>query len=256
MTNSTTNTDTEDLKKWQEEIDKVKDDDIVQVGMPLKHYLQECVLACKQFEGNKDALTQGGMDFTVVSSIPSLVNATRELFSRQSMVTFPNAASKKAWENGKEQADDLLYDLKAAMDYAFRDNPELLAQVSVIREGSSNPDMIQDLSDAAVLARTNSSLLEDAKYDMSNVDRAAELAKELSDLLAQATYDRSTAPENSVARNKALTLLKKKIDDLNKQARYIMRTDKKNASSFVISPPRRKHAKKEEPVPEAVPATA
>jgi hypothetical protein len=256
MENSTITSGSEDLKKWQEEIDKVKDEDIVAVGMPLKHYLQECMLACKQFEGNKDALTLGGMDFTEVASIPTLVNATRELFSRQSMVSFPNTASKKAWEKSKEQADNLLYDLKAAMDYAFRDHPELLGQVSAIREGSSNPDTIQDLSDAAVLAKANSELLMAAKYDMANVERAAELARTLADLLAQSTYDRSTAPGNSVIRDKALTLLKKKIDNLNKQARYIMRTDKKNASSFVLSPPRRKHAKKTEPEIEAVAATA
>jgi hypothetical protein len=254
----TTNAVQEDLLLWKDEIDKVKEDETVPVGMPLKQYLVQSRFVCKRFELKREVLEQGGMDFKVVASLTSLANVARELLSNQSMVIFPNIASKRAWEKGKEQAEELLYDLKAAMDYAFRDYPELLGQVSAIREGSSNPDLIQDLSDAAVLAESNAALLTEARYDMANAERAAELAKELAELLAQATIDRSTSPENCIIRDKAFTLLKRKMDELIKQAKYIFRADRKTASQFVITPARRKPAKKTEPepVPEAVPATA
>jgi hypothetical protein len=246
----------EDLNLWQEKIDQVKDYEGIQLGMPRKTYLQACMSSVKQFEGNREALAQGGMDFAVVSSIPSLANATRGLLSDQSMVTFPNIASKRAWEKGKEQAEELLHDIKAAMEYGFRKYPELLARITEINEGSSNPDLIQDLSDAAALASANSSLLIEAKYDMANVERASVLAKELADLLAQATYDRSTTPENCIVRDKAYTLLKTIMDELIKQAKYIFRADKEKAAKFVISAPHRKQTRKAEPVTEPAPVAA
>jgi hypothetical protein len=240
-----------DLKVWQKELDKIKDSEIVQVGMPFKHYLQECMLSCKRLENNKAPLAAGGLDFKAVSGVPSLVDACRVMLSQTSMITFPNPGSQRAWEEGKAEADDLLYDLKAAMDYAFRGYPELLAQVSAIREGASNPDMIQDLSDASVLAKANSKLLEGVGYDMANADRAAALAKSLADLLAQATYDKSLSPESTLARGKAFSLLKNTIDGLNHHARFIFRADKKKAATFMINPPRRKSAKKPGASPEA-----
>ena len=92
------------------------------------------------------------------------------------MVSFSDPTSKLAWENGKEEAENSLYDIKAVMDYAFRDHPELLAQVSAIREGSSNADRIQDLSEAYALGKANAQLLEEAKYDMANIESAGALA--------------------------------------------------------------------------------
>ena len=137
----------------------------------------------------------------------------------------------------------LLYDLKAAMDYAFADRPELLAQVSVIRQGASNADFIQDFSDAHVLCREYRPLLEAIHYDMENVERASLLSKELSELLARATVDKSNSPELRIDRDKCFTILKKSVDAAIKQARFIFRHDKKTAAQFMIDPPRRKSAK-------------
>jgi hypothetical protein len=245
-------TGSEDLNLWQQKVDKVKEEEISRPGMPLKHYLQECMLSFKRFESYKSALAAGGMDFKAVAGVEPLIDGSRVLLSQTSMITFPNPESQQAWENGKEEAEYLLYDLKAAMDYAFRDHPGLLAQVSVIREGASNPDLIQDLSDASVLAKANAALLEAVGYDMANADRAASLAKSLSGLLAQATLDKSVAPGQTLLRDKWFHVLKQTIDKLNDQAIFIMRADKKKASEFRINPPRRKAAKKTD----AAPATA
>jgi hypothetical protein len=48
-------------------------------------------------------------------------------------------------------------------------------------------------------------------------------------------------------------MVKKLIDDLNDQARFILRSDKITAAKFRINPPRKKPAKKE-PVTESVQA--
>ena len=104
--------------------------------------------------------------------------------------------------------------------------------------------MFQDLNDYATLGRNNKELLIAIGYDMSNVERAAELSKKLSDLYAQVTIDRSSPPDMTITRNKAFTLLKKSIDSLNSQARYILRANKEKATQFTIRPPVKRSVKK------------
>ncbi len=148
------------------------------------------------------------------------------------------------WAAKKDDAEYILWDLKTAMDYAFSGYKDLLAKVSMIREGASNADFVQDLNDSSVLAIENKELLEGAKYDMANAQLAAVLSKELAELLAQATVDKSSTPELSLDRAKGFTLLKTSIDELISQARYILRADRFKAAQFMINPPRKKPSKK------------
>jgi hypothetical protein len=105
--------------------------------------------------------------------------------------------------------------------------------------------MIQDLNDFAVFGREHADLFTVIRYDLANFQRAAELAREMDELLAQATLDKSDSPENRIRRDKAFTLAKKLVDDLNAQARFIYTANKKIATEFAIDPPRKKPAKME-----------
>jgi hypothetical protein len=237
------NTSLDDFNTIKPQIDKMSEDDTVSINMPFKHYMQECMLAYERLRKCREYLEKNKMDFTEVLKIPVILGACREIFSLCSMINFPTPASKKEWEKAKEEADLLMYDLKAAMDYAFQEHPELLSQVSAIRQGSSNADYIQDFNDAYVLCRENRALLENIHYDMGNIERASVLAKELSRLLALATLDKSNSPELRINRDKCFTILKKTIDAAFKQARYIYRNDKKTSAQFMINPPMRKAGK-------------
>ena len=242
----------DDFAALKPEIDRMPEDDIVAVNMPFKYYLQGVMFVYQRLCRHREYLEENGMDFTGVLKIPQQAGACREIFSQFSMINFNNPASQVAWEKARDDSDELLYDLKAAMDYSFRDHPELLSQVSVIRQGSSNADFIQDLNDAYVLCRENIALLNAIHYDTENIERASILSKELSELLAQATLDRSDSPELRIDRDKCFTILKKNIDALIRQARFIYRHDKKTAGQFIIRPPRRKSSKAKREEPETV----
>jgi hypothetical protein len=248
-------TSLDDFNELKPAIDQMSETDTVTINMPFKHYLQECMIEYQRLCNHREFLEANHMDFTVVDTIPQLISACREILSQFSMINFPSPASRNAWEKGREEGEALLYDLKAAMDYAFQDYPELLSQVSVIRQGASNADFIQDLNDSSVLCRENRQLLEAIHYGMENVERASVLAKELSGLLAQSTLDKSNSPELRIDRDKCFTILKKNIDATIRQARFIYRHERKIAAEFMIRPPRRRSAKakKAEVVAESLP---
>jgi hypothetical protein len=210
--------------------------------MPFKYYLQQALVIIRLLLKYKKALEAGGMDFKKVERADKLAGACRELYSLMCMLI----SNQTEWRNGMEEADELIYDLKEAMYFAFKDHPELLLKLSSILDGNSYADLFQDLNDYATLGRNNKELLTAIGYDMANVERAAELSKILSDLYAQITIDRSSPPDMTITRNKAFTLLKKAIDDLNSQARYILRGKKDKASQFTIRPPQKKNVKKPE----------
>jgi hypothetical protein len=236
----------EDLAVAAPEVDSFEEKNIVGTGYPLIYYIQELLLAFARFIRYKPALEAGKMDFLRVEKLKILAGACRELYSIASVVVFPSSAIQKRWEKAKEEAEYLLYFIKEAGVYACREHADLLAVIhSIYNEGGSNSNMIQDLNDYAVFGREHADLFTAAGYDLANFQRAAELAREMDELLAQATLDKSDSPENRIRRDKAFTLAKKLVDDLNAQARFIYTANRKIATEFAINPPRKKPAKKE-----------
>lgn len=238
----------DDLKTVQPEIENTKEQDIVKISYPHKHYLQEMKNLYFKFLKVKEQLVAGKMDFAKVEKLLQMANACGLLHALATAVVFPTSEATKAWYEGKDEADLLLYDMKEGALYACREYPELLAKISYFSEGSSNADTFQDLLDYSVFGNSNKDLFEAIGYDMENFKRAAELAKILSELYAQVTVDRSMSPGVTLTRDKGFTILKKLIDELNAQARFIFRADREIASVFMVTPPKRKPLKKSENV--------
>ena len=238
------NTSLDDLNAMRPKIEKVKDGEVLNINSPYKHYTQELTLSVNRFRDCKAILEAGGMDFTLVDELAMLTGACRELYSQMTMVTFPNSGSQKKWITTLEEAELVMHDIKETLYYALRNYPEALAKLSIISEGNSNADFIQDLNDYAVLARANIELLQEINYDLTNIEKCAEFSKILSDLYAQVTLDRTSSPEFTLFRDKAFTLAKRMVDELNLQARYIYRADRKKAATFMINAPQRKPSKR------------
>jgi hypothetical protein len=241
----TVRTSLDDLMEARPVFEKFPEQKIVATGMPLRHYAQEAVMAYHRFVKDKDALITGGMDFSIVEKLEVNIGASRQLASEASTTTLPSSSKQKEWEIAKEEAELLAYDIKEATLYAFRSRVDLTAKIHFIyNEGGSNADQIQDLNDLAVIGKANRELMEAVGYDMANFDRAAELSKIMAELLALATLDKSTSPALRILRDKAFTVVKTTIDELNLLARFVFRSDKAKAATFAINPPRKKPAKK------------
>lgn len=241
-------TNRDDLVMMKPEIETVKDEEVVGIPMPHKFYLHGVTVVNSNMYKHKGILEAGKMDFKKVEKHEVITGACRELHSKATAITLPTSEAQKEWEESRDEAELVAYDIHEAALYACRDNPDLLGKITYINQGSSYPDLFQDLNDYSVFGRENAALFEAIGYDMSNFERAAVLSKILSKLYAQVIIDRSASPELTLLRDKAFTLLKKSTDELLAQARYIFRNNKKTAGEFFIPAPRRKPVKKEENV--------
>ena len=232
----------DDFLAIKEEVNNVKTADIISIGMPHNHYVQEAMNMNRRFLEERERLEAGGMDFKKVDREILLAGACRELYSQKSTASSPVML---LWNSAVDEAEALLYDIKEALHYAFRNRPDLLEKAVALGDNGSNADLIQYLNDAATLGRNNADLLTSAGYDMANIERAAVLSKDMAELYAQVSFNRSSdSPEMTANRDKAFTLLKTALDELCIQARYICRADKKLAASFTIHTPRKKPSKK------------
>lgn len=226
-----------DLLTLRPELDQIPEKDLLNVRFPFRHYLQATMKALKILQKHRAKLEAAGMDFAALERLPLISGAARDAYAQSIILVLPKPESRIKWEEGREEGEYLLYDLLAALEYAVQDYPEYLKQISVIRQGSTNADFVQDLMDASVLGRECRTHLEKIGYDLANIDRASELSKELSELLAEASVDNSNSPELRLSRDRCLTLLKKTIDAGISQARFIFRHDRKISSELIIEPP-------------------
>ena len=244
----------DDLNTSENEIVVYDESKVVSTGMPLEHYIKEVVLGCNRFYKKQSVLAEKGMDFTLVAKLETLSGACRQLYTAASDITFPTSANLTAWQKASEEADYLLYDIKEAGIYACRNDSALVSKIyAIYNEGASASDKIQDLNTYSVFGYEYQASFVAIGYDLANFKRAAELAKEMDKLLALATLDRSATPEFTMRRDKAFTITKKLVDELNAQARFIFRGEKSKAAEFMIAPPRKKAAKVvPEPAPEPV----
>lgn len=228
------------------QVNEIEEKDFVRIIMPHIHYVAQCLTVTLQMMKYREKLVKEHMDFSMLDKMNELTTECRAVLSEFNMVDFPNRESKIEFQKSKDEAENLLYELITTFNFAFREHPDLLAKVSFIRQGASNADMIQDLSDCHVLGTENKTLLEKIHYDMHNVEYAKELATKLALLHAQATVDKTESPELTRNRNRWFTLLKKTIDEAMCHARYIYRDDQAVAETFKIkAPPKRNYGKKE-----------
>jgi hypothetical protein len=230
------------------DIEAVKSDEVSGVGMSHRNYLQESIKVTGFYKLYKAELEAGGMDFTKVAQMLTYHGAARQLYSDAFTLSGVSGAKRKAWEKAYKEAVEVVEDVKGGLVYSFRGNQTLLDKVVEIGEGNSIGDFIQDCNDYATISRNNRELLEAIGYDMKQVERLAELAVILGELYADANVERSESPEQTLLRDKAFTLFKNAIDELNAQARYIFRGDKAKASKFIVRDPRRTVSKKTDPV--------
>ena len=70
--------------------------------------------------------------------------------------------------------------------HGYHDYADLLNKTQKISEGAGHADMIQDLSDLAVLGKANSEPLKKINIDLTLLDKAAALSEDMAGLLAKA----------------------------------------------------------------------
>lgn len=130
------------------------------------------------------------------------------------------------WREKSPAAYDLRDRLIDEFEFAFYQKPGLLARVDEVKKGSGHADMIQDLTNLALLGKDNMPLLEATKTDVTLLDVALEVSDAMATLLATANGEKAEDNSTKLMRDKAYTYLKEVVDEVRRYGRFVFRNNK------------------------------
>ncbi|WP_340154109.1 hypothetical protein [uncultured Marivirga sp.] len=194
-------------------------------NMPVDVYVQEASDLQEWSNEDQAQLVEVGVPQAYFDEMEERIGALRYAQSVWNKDRYTMEEAQQEWEEISPQAYDLKNEIEHSFRYAFRKRPDLLNKVSGIEQGTSDSDMVQDLSDLATLGNANLPLLTAISFDEAKLDQAANQATELSVLLAKANGERKEEGSPKITRDKAYTYLKQVVDEIYQAGKYLFWKD-------------------------------
>lgn len=207
------------------EITAIPTEDVKQPNMPVGEAVQEAENLTAWAKEDKAALTKAGLDWALVEDLPLRAGACRYAQSIWARDSQSREEAQLEWKEKSPAAFALRDELLHHYTFGFRKQPDLITKVQAIREGGSNADMLQDLSDLNVLGQENKDLLKAIGLDLKLLNTAAETADELSALLAKANGEVSEDDNAKELRDRAFTYMKLAVDEIRTVGQYVFYKD-------------------------------
>jgi len=130
------------------------------------------------------------------------------------------------WREQSPAAYKLRDRLIDEFEFAFYQKPSLLARVDEVKKGTGHADMIQDLTNLALLGKDNQALLEDINTDVALLDTALATSDAMATLLAMANGEKAEDNATKHMRDQAYTYLKEVVDEVRRYGRFVFRQNK------------------------------
>jgi hypothetical protein len=223
----------------------IDDKEVKQPNMPVSEAVQEAENLVAWCPDDKAKLIKAGLDWNFVDDLPLRAGACRYAQSMWAKSSQSQEEAEKEWKKKSPAAFDLRDRLVHHLTFAFRNVPELVSKVQIIREGSSRADMLQDLSDGSVLGKDNIELLKKVGVDTNILTEAATQADELSGVLARANGETGNDSEAKDVRDKAYTFMKQAIDDIRSTGQYVFWRDADRKKGYVSAYHKKRSKKRE-----------
>ncbi len=172
-----------------EVITEIPDDQIKTPNqIPMEIYIQEAESLLAWCQEDKDELTAGGLDWTLVEDLPIRCGALREAESKWGKERYTREEAEKLWLREAPKGYELRNVIAHYFYYAFQHEPSLIDKVNYFLQGSTHAGMIQCLNDFSVLGKDNQELLTNIGFDLTLLDLAAKKCDELSTKKADASW--------------------------------------------------------------------
>jgi hypothetical protein len=212
--------------------------------VPVDKEVQEAENTLTWCQPDKARLIAGGLDWTLVEDLPVRAAALRHAESLWFATRFTNEEAEQLWNVKSPGGFDLRNEILHHALRGYRKHPDLLARVQKVAEGSGNDDMIQDLSDLAVLCKANPEPLKTINFDMTTIDLAIDFSSSLGALLAAATTDRQAQDKARVIRDKAYAHLKEALDEIREAGQYVFYREPERLKGYASEYNRRRNNSK------------
>jgi hypothetical protein len=207
--------------------------EVAEPSIPVAIAVQEAEDLYQWCLADKEQLTNAGLDWNFVTDLPMRTGALRYLQSlwRKEYQSFEDA--QKEWAEKSPLVFELHDDLIHHFYHAYYAIPDLYSKVQKIADGSGNADMVQDLSDLAVLGKGNPAPLQKIKLDMELLNAAATKSAEMATLLAKANGARMSDNKTKIIRDKAYAHLKEAVDEIRRNGQYVFYRDPSKMKGYV-----------------------
>ena len=223
---------TQDYAEAQGDAQKLTAEDILTPRIPIGIYLQEAENLSQTALADIKKLIAAGLSEKVIANIQLYAGACREEQSIWNREYNARQVAEQQWAEQMPLGYNLREKLAHAFSYAFRADESLLKKVRAFRVGRGHADMIQDLSDIAVLGRANLPLLNAIHFDTNELNTAADLSSSLAGLFAQANGERLSDNNAKQMRDRMYTLLKQAVDEVYSCGRYLFWNDEKRLKMY------------------------
>ena len=211
----------ENYEELKELIEAVPNDEVKLPNQPIDDFAASSETLAIEAQHDKEVLTKAGLDGKIINEITPLAGALRYLQANWMSEYRARQEAQKEWQQQSPDAYQLRDEMLHHFTFAYRNDSYLLQKVRRIREGRSNADMVQDLVELAVLGEDNPQPLSSINFDMPVLQEAKKLSHTLTGLLAQANGTAEDGGGNKLLRDKAFTLLYKKVQEIREYGRYV-----------------------------------
>ncbi|MBI9060308.1 MAG: hypothetical protein JEZ01_21250 [Labilibaculum sp.] len=223
----------DDFNNLKPELEAIKKEDIQNPNMPVDTAIQEAEDTYYWSNIDREKLATAGLDLAIIDSILARTAALQYCQSAWMKEYDNKAEAEKQWKELSPLAFALRDELVHFCRFAYRNNPALIKQVKRIAEGHTNADMIQDLSDLALLGKTNPEGLTTVGLDLTKLDTAENYAESLGLLLAKVNGSRSTNSKPAKdMRDRAFTYLKQGVDAIRATGQFVFWKDEEKAKHY------------------------
>ncbi len=223
----------ENFNEKEAVIKAIPDNQVIEPNMPVSVAVQEAEDLYEWAKDDEAVLTGGGLDVTLLNELPVRAGALRYAQSvwQKEYRTYEEA--QKNWAQQSPEAFDMRDVIVHEFYHAYYNYPDLYAKVKTIDEGGSNADMLQDLSDLAILGKSNPDPLTTTNFDMTLLNTAENISENLSEVLAKANGLRLGDNEMKITRDKAYTYLKQAVDEVRRHGQYKFWRDNNRKKGYI-----------------------
>jgi len=224
---------TEEFTTWEEQIEALPLNDTHLPKVPVDEFAAKAESLANEAKKDKEELATAGLDISLIDEVGPLAAALRHYQSRWLCEFRTRQESYKEWleklPKARKERDEILHHFK----FAYRSQPDVLAQVMLIKQRANHSNMIQNLIDLALIGQQNMAQLTAINFNPSRLSKARSLSQNLSLLLAQTN---GSAEENSHMkhlRDKAYTLLEKRVNTICDFGRYVFWKNKDRRKKYL-----------------------
>ncbi|XOV93312.1 MAG: hypothetical protein ACFHWX_01110 [Bacteroidota bacterium] len=222
----------EDYSKLLPILEAIPTEEVMIPNVPVDVYIQEAYDLQAWIKDDHNKLKKAGLDPELIAELPVRSGALRHAQSTWMKEQYSQEEAEREWNEKSPAVYELKNSLEASFRFAFRRRTDLLSKVQVIEEGYGHADMVQDLSDLAVLGKANTNLLQAIGMDMKELEVAENHSSEMATLLGRVNGDKFDDSKSKVMRDRAYTHLKRLVDEIRVTGKYVFRKDKEKLRGF------------------------